>query len=112
MKKSVFEAIHNYLNGDETVDLSVVREEVNAEWDKMQEKANANRKAYNDAKEVAFAVMGEEPMTAKDIHAAGGDQWPQGFTVNKVQYALTHYWNDEVVKHDNGVKKPFTYSLK
>lgn len=111
MKKSVFEAIHNYLNGDETVDLSVVREEVNAEWDKMQEKANANRKAYNDAKEVAFAVMSDKPMLAKEVFAAGGDKWPHGFTVNKVQYALTHYWNDEVVKHDNG-KSAFTYSLK
>ena len=112
MKKSVFEMVVALVNGQSVADMDTLRTEVNAEWEKMQEKANANRTAYADAKEVAFSVMGEEPMTAKDIHAAGGDQWPQGFTVNKVPYALTHYWNDEVVKHDNGAKKPFTYSLK
>ena len=26
---------------------------------------------------------------------------PDGFTAAKVQYAFLHYWNDEIVKHDN-----------
>lgn len=110
MKKNTLEAIRNYLNGDETVDLSVVREEVNAEWERLTAKANANRSAYDEAKEIAFRVMSNAPMTAREIFAAS-DEWPEGFTANKVQYALLHYWNDEVVKHDNG-KGPFTYTVK
>lgn len=111
MKKNVFEMVVAMVNGQSVADMETLRAEVNAEWEKMQEKANANRKTYNEAKEVAFAVMGAEPMTAKDVFAAGGDKWPQGFTVNKVQYALNHYWNDEITKHDNG-KSAYTYSLK
>ena len=110
MKKSTLEAICNYLNGDNSVDLSVLREEVNAEWERMNEKRNANKSAYDMAKDVAFAVMSDKPMTVKEIFAAS-DEWPQGFTAAKVQYALLHYWNDEVVKHDNG-KSAFTYSVK
>lgn len=110
MKKSTLEAIYNYLNGDETVDLSVVRNEVSAEWERLNAKAKANRSAYDEAKDIAFRVMSSTPMTVKEIFAAS-DEWPQGFTTAKVQYALLHYWNDEVVKHDNG-KSAFTYSVK
>lgn len=110
MKKNTLEAIRNYLNGDETADLSALREEVNAEWERLNAKATANRNAYDEAKEVAFEVMGETPMTAKEIFAAT-KEWPQGFTAAKIQYGLLHYWNDEVVKHDNG-KNAFTYSVK
>jgi len=110
MKKSTLESIRNYLNGDETIDLSVLREEVNAEYDRLNAKAQANRNAYDVAKEIAFDVMSDKPMTVKEIFAAS-DEWSQGFTAAKLQYALLHYWNDEVVKHDNG-KNPFTYTAK
>lgn len=110
MKKSTFEAIYNYLNGDETVDLSVLRNEVNEEYARLNAKRDANRSAYDMAKDIAFGIMSDKPMTVKEIFAAS-DEWPQGFTHNKVQYALLHYWNDEVVKHDNG-KNAFTYSVK
>ena len=108
MKKNTLEAIRNYLNGDETVDLSVLREEVNAEYERLNAKRNANRIAYDEAKGIAFGVMGDEPMTAKEIFEAS-DEWPQGFTANKVGYALRNYWADEVVKHDNG-KSAFTFT--
>lgn len=110
MKKSTLNAIYNYLNGDETVDLSVLREEVNAEYERLNAKRDANRIAYDEAKEIAFGVMSDEPMTAKEIFEAS-DEWPQGFTANKVGYALRNYWNDEVVKHDNG-KSAFTFTMK
>ena len=109
MKKSVFEMVVALVNGQTVADMDTLRTEVNAEWEKMQTKANANRTAYEAAKEVAFSVMNDKPMTVKEIFAAGEDKWPQGFTAAKVQYALLHYWNDEVVKHDNG-KSAFTYS--
>ena len=110
MKKSVLESIRNYLNGDETVDLSIVRDEVNAEWERLTAKAKANRNIYDVAKGIAFDVMSDKPMTVKEIFAAT-DEWPQGFTSAKVQYALLNYWRDEVVKIDNG-KSAFTYMVK
>ena len=110
MKKSTLESIRNYLNGDETIDLSILREEVNAEYDRLNAKAQANRDAYDAAKDIAFSIMSDKQMTVKEIFAAS-DKWPQGFTVAKVQYALLNYWKDEVVKHDNG-KSAFTYTVK
>ena len=112
MKKNTLEAIRNYLNGDNTVDLSVLCDEVNAEWERLDAKAQVNRGAYDVAKGVAFSIMSEtHPMTVKEIFLAGEGQWPQGFTAAKIQYAVLHYWNDAVVKHDNG-KSAFTYTLK
>lgn len=111
MKKSVFEMVVALVNGREVADMDTLREEVNAEWERVNAKANANRTAYDAAKEVAFSILSTIPKTVKEIFAAGGDKWPQGFTANKVQYALLHYWNDEVVKHDNG-KSAFTYTRK
>ena len=110
MKKNTLEAIRNYLNGDETIDLSVVRDEVNAEWERLNAKRNANRVAYDAAKDVAFGILSETPMTVKEIFAAS-DEWPQSFTAAKVQYALLNYWNGEVVKHDNG-KSAYTYTVR
>lgn len=111
MKKSTLEAIHNYLNGDDTVDLSVVREEVNAEWERLNAKRAANRNLYDDAKVVAFDIICDKPMTVKEIYEKGESLWPQGFTRAKVQYAIRNYWNDEIMKHENG-KSAFTYTLK
>ena len=43
MKKSTLEAIRNYLNGDETIDLTVVRDEVNSEWERLNARPSARR---------------------------------------------------------------------
>lgn len=111
MKKSVFEMVVAMVNGQPVADMETLRNEVNTEWAHMQEKANANRSAYDAAKEVAFSILRDTPMTVKEIYAAGEGQWPDGFTAAKIQYAVLHYWNDEIVKHDNG-KSAFTYTRK
>ena len=88
MKKSVFEMVVALVNGQSVADMDTLRTEVNAEWEKMQEKANANRTAYADAKEVAFSVMSKEPMTAKDIHAAGGTTTSLGKGMKELSMAM------------------------
>ena len=111
MKKNTITALYNYfVNSDDTVDLSAVVEDIRAEYERTAAKSQAKASAYDEAKEIAFGVMGDEPMTAKEIFEAS-DEWPQGFTANKVGYALRNYWNDEVVKHDNG-KSAFTFTVK
>ena len=112
MKKSTLEAICNYLNGDNSVDLSVLREEINAEYDRLTAKARANASAYEVAHDVVFACTAwDKPMTVKEIFALVENDVPDGFTASKMQYAFLHYWADEIVKHDNG-KNAFTYSVK
>ena len=109
MKKNVFEAIHNYLNGDETVDLSMVREEVNAEWERMNAKRESNKAVYTAAEKVLLDALTDTPQTSREIYDA--NVWPKDFTPGKLNYALRAMWADEVVKHDNG-KSAFTYTRK
>ena len=99
MKKNVFEAIHNYLNGDETVDLSMVREEVNAEWERMNTKREGNKAVYAAAEKVLLDALTDTPQTSREIFDA--NVWPDGFTVGKLNYALRAMWADEVNKNQN-----------
>lgn len=110
MKKNVFEMVVAMVNGQPVADMDTLRNEVNAEYERLTAKSRANKSAYDAAKDVAFNVLSDTPMTAKEIFAAGEGQWPDGFTANKVGYAMLHYWNSEVTKHDNG-KNPYTYTI-
>ena len=111
MKKNTITALYNYfVKNDDTVDLSTVVEDIRAEYEKSAAKVNAKASAYDEAKPIVFGVM-TEPMTVKEIFAKCEDELPDGFTAHKIQYALLHYWMDEVVKIDNG-KGPFTYQVK
>ena len=109
MKKSTMEALYAVLNTGAAV-TDELREEFNAEYERTTAKARANKAAYEDAKEVAIAVLGDTPMTAKEVFAASSE-WPEGFTANKVQYGLNNYWMDIAERHDNG-KNPYTYTRK
>ena len=113
MKKSTLEAIRNYLNGDSTVDLSVLKAEIDAEWDKTAVKARANAEAYAAAHDVVMAKLASDPtpMTAKELYAECENDLPEGFTPSKLQYALTRMWQDEVTKDDT-TKGPNTYTAK
>lgn len=113
MKRNVFEQVVALVNGQSVADMETLRNEVNAEWERMNAKRKANQDIYGMAKEVVFAVLAaaEKPMTVKEIFLACGDRLPEGFTAAKIQYAVLHYWNAEIEKHDNG-KGAFTYSLR
>ena len=110
MKKNTLEAMRNYLNGDETVDLSVLREEVNAEWERTTAKARANADTYAVAHDVLMNIMPDTPMTVKEIFALSED-WPEGFTTSKLQYAMTRMWQDEINRVENA-KSANQYSRK
>ena len=111
MKKSTLEAIHNYLNGDSTVDLSILREEINEEWERTTAKSRANTELYDTASPIVLNALTDNPMTTKEIFAACESELPEGFTANKISYLLLHQLADKVVKHDNG-KNPNTYTKK
>ena len=109
MKKSTMEALYAVVNSGAAV-TDELREEFNAEYERTTAKARANKSAYAAAKDVAVAVLNDTPMTAKEVFAAS-DEWPDGFTSNKVQYGLNNYWTDVAERHDNG-KNPYTYTAR
>ena len=112
MKKNTITALYNYfVKNDSTIDLSAVVEDIRAEYEKSAAKVDAKMLAYEQAKPVVFAAIADTALTVKDIFTACEDELPEGFTSHKIQYALLHYWADEVEKIDNG-KGPFTYKVK
>ena len=111
MKKSTLETIRNYLNGDETIDLSVLRQEINDEWERTTAKSRANADLYATASPIVEKVLDATPRTSKEIFTLCENDLPDGFTANKVQYLILHQLADKVVKHDNG-KNANTYTLK
>ena len=112
MKKNTISALYAYfVKNDTTTDLSAAIEDIRAEYEKSAEKVNAKMIAYEQAKPIVLAAITGVALTVKDIFTTCENDLPVGFTASKIQYALLHYWNDEVVKIDNG-KSPFTYQVK
>ena len=112
MKKNTITALYNYfVKNDNTVDLSAVVEDIRTEYEKSVEKANAKMNVYELAKPIVLSAITDVALTVKDIFTTCENDLPEGFTANKIQYALLHYWTDEVDKIDNG-KGPFTYKVK
>ena len=88
----------------DTPEAETVRSELNAELNRGAEKAQANRELYESARELVLGVIPQDtPVTVAEIFEAVEDKLPTGFTKAKIQYALGHYWESEVVKHEGKV---------
>lgn len=111
MKKSTLEAIRNYLNGDNTVDLSILKQEVDNEWERTTAKSRANADLYATAVPIVEKTLDATPRTSKEIFAMCEKELPNGFTANKVSYLMRNQLADKVEKHENG-KNPLTYTRK
>ena len=111
MKKNTLMNIVALVNGQPVDNMDELRKEVNEEWNRLNAKQEKNRNAYEAARELAFELLSDTPMTVKAIFAAGEDRWPEGFTAAKLQYAFLRYWADGIEKHDNG-RSAYTYTRK
>lgn len=121
MKKNTMIALHTIAKSATAIDtlkqlfpdldIPTTFAEVEAEYVKNCAKSEANARAYAAAKEPVFAVLSSVPQTVKDIFAAAENDLPDGFSPNKIQWALLNLWNNEVKAIDNG-KNPKTYRLK
>ena len=109
MKKATMNTILSLIATIDTPEAEAVRAELNAELTKGAEKAEANRKVYEEAKDIVLNALSETPVTVAELYEEVQDELPEGFTKAKVQYALTHYWESEVVKTEGKVN---TYSRK
>ena len=103
MKKATMHTILSLIETIDTPEAEAVREELKAELNRGAEKAQANRELYELAKDVVLSELGDTPVTVAELYEAVEDKLPEGFTKAKVQYALGHYWESEVVKHEGKV---------
>lgn len=109
MKKNTMNTILSLIATIDTPEAEEVRAELTAELNKGAEKAEANRKLYEQAKGIVLSELGDTPVTVAELYEAVEDKLPEGFTKAKVQYALGHYWEADVVKHDGKVN---SYTIK
>jgi len=104
MKKSTLQEIHDLLvNWDECPERLI--EEINAELNKGQTKADATRKEYDEMREKVLEVLrsATAPVTAQEL----ADE--TGLSKGKIVYGLSRLWMDDVVKTEGKVN---TYALK
>ena len=104
MKKNTMKTLVDYIVTNGIEELYPVRDELWAELNKGVEKAQANRELYERAREIVLGALDVEyPATVAELYEAVKDSLPEGFTKAKVQYALGHYWEADVVKHEGKV---------
>lgn len=103
MKKVTIQSIVNYIDTHAIAELADARDELMAELNRGAEKAQANRELYESAKDIVLSELNDTPMTVAELYESVADRLPSGFTKAKVQYALGHYWESEVVKHEGKV---------
>lgn len=111
MTKNTLSTLVNYLNAHDIPELADVKAELNAQFDKNEAKAQANRDLYAAAKDIVLSVVGDTPMTVAEMYDACADKLPEGFSKSKVQYAVREYWADALDRHDNG-KNAYTYTKR
>lgn len=105
MKKMYFEAIYEALKGFGCEDEELLAE-VAKEINKGAEAKAKNAEAYEAIHDIVMGALSAVPVTVAELWEAIEGEVPEGITKGKVQYALTHLWQDEIVKIEG---KPNTY---
>ena len=96
MKKATFEAIKTALTAFGYADEDVLAE-LDKEINKGAEAKAKNAEAYESIHDLVVGTLTSAPATCTEIYEAIEDELPEGMTKGKVQYALTHLWQDEIV---------------
>jgi len=98
MKKATFETIRTALTNF-GYDNQEVLDELTKEITKGDARKEANAKAYESLHDIVVGNLDEVPVTCGELwEAIEGEATAIGATKAKVQYALTHLWQDEIVK--------------
>lgn len=106
MKKVTIEALVAYLNGETVTNLDEIKAELEAELNKGKAQKDKNAEAYESIHSLIVDTLSDTPVTCGEVWEAIQNDVPDGITKGKVQYALTHLWQDEIVKIEG---KPNTY---
>lgn len=105
MKKVSLQTILNTLTSNGFQDEDIL-EEIRKEINKGAARKEATAAEYEAAKDVIIKALGDTPVTCGELYEAIKDELPEGFGKGKVQWALIHLWDSEIVKIDG---KPNTY---
>lgn len=110
MTKNTMMNLVAMLNG-EILSTDVINEmkgELETELNRNVKRAQANRELYAEAHDVVMNGLANAvaPVTVTELYEEIREQLPEGFKKGKVQYALLHYWDKEVVKIEGN---PNTY---
>jgi hypothetical protein len=104
MKKATLTAIYASLK-DMDYDPEILAE-LEKEINKGAEAKAKNAEAYEAIHDIVVGTLTAVPVTVAELWESIEDEVPEGITKGKVQYALTHLWQDEIVKIEG---KPNTY---
>lgn len=105
MKKAHVEVILSTLNAINFQNEEIL-EALRAELTRNADKKQANLDAYESIHELVVSNLAETPCTCGELYEAIASELPTDMTRAKVQYALNHLWQDEIVKIAG---KPNTY---
>ena len=109
MKKDILNRIYNTLKDITFVNKDEVMAELDKELARGEEAKTKNMKVYESFHDLLVSNLSDTPATCGEIYDAIAEDLPEGVTKGKVQYALTHLWQDEIVKIEG---KPNTYRRK
>lgn len=103
MKKASFEAIKTALVnfGYDNKDILA---ELDVEINRGEARKEATAKEYEGVKDLIIGTLGDAAATCAEIYEAIADKLPDGFGKGKVQYALTHLWQDQIAIVDGNPK--------
>ena len=105
MKKLSLVAIKNALVGFGFEDADILSE-LDKEINKGAEQKAKNAEAYEGIHDLVMRTLTDVPVTIAELFESIESELPEGMTKGKVQYAVTHLWQDEIVKIEG---KPNTY---
>ena len=111
MKKATYTTIVSVLSDIDFENKAEIMAELNKEINRGADAKAAKAAEYEAVKDTVSDVLRSTttPLTAAEIFEGCESDLPEGFTRNKVSYALLNYWTDDVVKIEGKVN---TYRIK
>jgi hypothetical protein len=106
MKKATMNTILTALTAIDSEKYANEIAELTAELSKGQAQKDKNAEAYESIHALIVDALSDTPVTCGELWESIEENVPDGITKGKVQYALTHLWQDEIVKIEG---KPNTY---
>ena len=97
MKKSSLESLVHYLSEKNDDCMMDIKAEIEAELSKGAEEKAARAAAYEEMHDLIVGSLSDTPVTCAELYENIANELATGTTKNKVQYALTHLWQDEIV---------------
>ena len=110
MTKNSLTAIYNALIAANFSDKTAMTE-LEKELHRGEAERAAKAALYESAKNVVLEGLriAKVKVSVAELYEEIKDELPRGFSKAQVQYGLSHYWTDEVVKTEGKVN---TYQLK